>query len=331
MDSFSAMDPPPLDRQPFTSWQRFKLALRVQPSPDLRSNNLPPHARVIALNPNAVDTLAAFDALTLDTGGSSSSSSLLTLRTSASDGDFFRKLSSRTSVSLDDGPYSPTTTRSTLRHDLILPDPAFVPSKTLSPSTAALPSPSPSAPVLTAQTPPAARAVALFAKYGIKLDNPNACATPSPRPSTIQRVQRVIRLRVQHHCHQCRGPMTQDNVCARCAHQRCRKCLRSSRFGFRDRTTAAQQPEDEANEKACQTELKRRRSPSVEAPDSGGKGSACNRQGPGGSSSMLDRLWKRPRQRLRFSCEDCGRTFEDKSAACADCGHRRCERCPSDL
>lgn len=323
------MEPPTLDRQPFASWQRFKLALRAHPSSDFRHHSLvPAHARVTAISPDAADSLAAFDTLTL---GTSSSSSIHTLRTSASDGDFFRKLSSRTSTSLDDSLYSPASIRSSLRHDLILPDPAFVPPKPPSLPIAVLPHSSCPTPVPTAPTPTATRAVALFAKYGIKLDNPNACPSQPIRPSTIQRVQRVIRLRVQHHCHQCRGPMIQDNVCARCSHQRCRKCLRSSRFGFRDRTTTAHQLDGDPDEGQCPTELKRRRSPSVEAPDLGARASACNRPAQGGSSSMLDRLWKRPRQRLRFNCEDCGRTFEDKSAVCADCGHRRCERCPPDV
>lgn len=315
----------PLDRQRFNSWQRFKLAFS-HPHPSSTPS------RINHYDPDALDLhnyITAFDTLSIGT-----SPSVKTLRTSASDGDFFRKLSSRTSTD-DPRPTSPRFPSagylSPLRHDLILPeDPC-----TTSPATLPQqqPLPDPSQPTTTKPTGAEQRAVALFSKYGLKVDPSNCC--PTTRPSTIERVQRVIRLRVQHHCHECRGSIAvADDQCTRCAHRRCKRCSRSPRFGFRSAT----RQRGDGNVRPASTELKRRRSPSAEPVERIARASPPGTLRPvavaapaAGGASMLERMWKRPRQRLVYSCEACGRHFDDKSSVCAGCGHRRCEQCPREV
>ncbi|KAK5010110.1 hypothetical protein LTR28_011750 [Elasticomyces elasticus] len=42
------------------------------------------------------------------------------------------------------------------------------------------------------------------------------------------------------------------------------------------------------------------------------------------------RVYRRPKQRLRWSCEQCRSPFVDSTWVCASCGHERCEQCLRD-
>ncbi|KAK4934371.1 hypothetical protein LTR28_010692, partial [Elasticomyces elasticus] len=42
------------------------------------------------------------------------------------------------------------------------------------------------------------------------------------------------------------------------------------------------------------------------------------------------RMYRRPKQRVRWSCERCRSPFVDSTRVCATCGHERCEQCLRD-
>lgn len=44
---------------------------------------------------------------------------------------------------------------------------------------------------------------------------------------------------------------------------------------------------------------------------------------------LVERVYRKPRQRVRFTCEHCNVEFTDRHC-CANCGHERCDRCARD-
>jgi hypothetical protein len=107
-------------------------------------------------------------------------------------------------------------------------------------------------------------------------------------PQPVIHVQQTRRL-----CHQCQQkfPTSTTQVCVSCGHLRCSKCPR---------------------------ELNSRIWPGGK--DDGEEGILEPARRP-------DRVYRRPRQRLRWICDQCSTVFKEGSKVCAECLHKRCEVC----
>ncbi|KAJ9644612.1 hypothetical protein H2199_003575 [Coniosporium tulheliwenetii] len=67
------------------------------------------------------------------------------------------------------------------------------------------------------------RARALFAKYGLTLEDHEWITTGSSAVNS-ERVEKPIRMRVRRQCHRCQANFGHDKVCVKCEHKRCKKC-----------------------------------------------------------------------------------------------------------
>lgn len=112
-------------------------------------------------------------------------------------------------------------------------------------------------------------------------------------------VYHPVKQRVRRTCHKCETmfiPPT-ATTCEHCRHIRCTKCPRepakSSKWpnGY---------PGDV--EPDSETEVER-------------------------ELDMARRIWRKPRTRVRWECEECHSLFLDGSPQCPGCGHARCDKC----
>ncbi|EOA87116.1 hypothetical protein ACJQWK_09055 [Exserohilum turcicum] len=174
--------------------------------------------------------------------------------------------------------------------------------------------PSPPLPVPThVDTPPAPvpkamdrnamqqeRARALFAKYGLTLESHEWIAAPAA-PSTVERVEKPIRMRVHRSCHRCGTLYGSDRTCVQCEHRRCKKCPRYPK---------KKTPEEKQADKDPNEPPKRKRMLTIRT-----------RTG--------DELVYQPaRQRIRRTCHKCSTLFVPATATvCQNCQHLRCTRC----
>ncbi|KAF2659141.1 hypothetical protein K491DRAFT_689507, partial [Lophiostoma macrostomum CBS 122681] len=113
------------------------------------------------------------------------------------------------------------------------------------------------------------------------------------------RVYQPARQRVRRTCHKCQAlfiPPT-ATTCEQCQHTRCTKCPREpaklAKFpnGY---------PGDAAPDSDTEVE------PDLE---------------------QVRRIWRKPRTRVRWECEECHSLFIEGSPLCPGCGHERCEKC----
>ncbi|KAK8161894.1 hypothetical protein IWX90DRAFT_283682 [Phyllosticta citrichinensis] len=112
--------------------------------------------------------------------------------------------------------------------------------------------------------------------------------------------RRPPKQRVRRTCHKCDSlfmPPTAAS-CPSCSHVRCTKC-----------------PRDPAKKKKW--------------PDGyPGDAPASESETDVDAVKRPDRTWRKPRQRVRWTCENCQTLFMEKSKSCANCGHDRCLNCP---
>jgi len=133
-------------------------------------------------------------------------------------------------------------------------------------------------------------------------------ATPAPKaapkPSKVvlsipsrtggqDRVRRPIRMRVRRFCHRCSALYDGDaTVCEQCSHIRCKKC-----------------PRDPPKLKKW--------------PDGY----------PGDAEPVVEpqeRVWRKPRRRIRWTCHTCDQVFSLGGKVCTGCSHERCKDCIRD-
>ncbi|KAF1992662.1 hypothetical protein P154DRAFT_214472 [Amniculicola lignicola CBS 123094] len=105
--------------------------------------------------------------------------------------------------------------------------------------------------------------------------------------------------RVRRTCHKCQElfiPPT-ATVCKRCQHNRCTKCPRepAKLTKWPNGYPGDVDPDSE-------TEVER-------------------------ELDEMRRIWRKPRTRVRWECEECHSLFLDGSPQCPGCGHERCEKC----
>ncbi|KAF2871716.1 hypothetical protein BDV95DRAFT_47404 [Massariosphaeria phaeospora] len=107
------------------------------------------------------------------------------------------------------------------------------------------------------------------------------------------------RQRVRRTCHKCEAlfvPAT-ATVCEGCRHIRCTKCPR---------------------EPAKLNKWPNGYPGDVDADSDAGADAELEK---------AKRIWKRPRTRVRWECEECHSLFMEGSPQCPGCGHERCEKC----
>lgn len=105
--------------------------------------------------------------------------------------------------------------------------------------------------------------------------------------------------RVRRNCHKCQAlfvPPT-ATICESCRHIRCTKCPREpAKLNKWPNGYPGDVEYDSDTE--LERELERSR-----------------------------RIWRKPRTRVRWECEQCNTTFLDGSPQCPGCGHEKCEKC----
>jgi hypothetical protein len=112
-----------------------------------------------------------------------------------------------------------------------------------------------------------------------------------------ERVYSPVRQRVRRTCHKCNAffvPPTATN-CSQCDHVRCTRCPREP-------AKLSKWPHGYPGdiEPDSETEVER---------------------------EYARRIWRKPRQRVRWECEECHANFIEGSPLCPGCGHERCEKC----
>ncbi|KAB2579513.1 hypothetical protein BFW01_g6159 [Lasiodiplodia theobromae] len=114
--------------------------------------------------------------------------------------------------------------------------------------------------------------------------------------------RRPPKQRVRRHCHKCQTlfiPAT-ATVCTNCQHTRCTKCPR-------DPAKKKKWPDGYPGDvPGSDTETDAEVLPAHQRPE---------------------RVWRKPRMRIRWSCEHCNALFMEKTKTCAGCGHERCPSC----
>lgn len=120
----------------------------------------------------------------------------------------------------------------------------------------------------------------------------NSFDTPRSAP-TVRKVHRT--------CHRCSTPFIfSERICQECDHLQCTKCPRRP-------ISSAHDPVAAKNERNSYTQ------PHTHTHAS--------------EKRMRERTYKKPRQRIRFTCDRCGGLFREKNRRCDNCGHQRCDDC----
>lgn len=113
-------------------------------------------------------------------------------------------------------------------------------------------------------------------------------------------VYQPVKQRIKRTCHKCNTPFIPPTAanCEKCQHLRCSKCPRepAKLKKWPEGYPGDADPEDDTE---------------VEAP------------GP----HRPKRTWRKPRQRIRWECEQCQTLFKEGTPKCTNCGHERCDTC----
>ncbi|KAK5000344.1 hypothetical protein LTR66_000762 [Elasticomyces elasticus] len=121
-------------------------------------------------------------------------------------------------------------------------------------------------------------------------------------PSGSELVHRKTTQRIRRTCHKCNSSIIPPSspACAQCQHRRCTLCPRDP--------------------------------PKLHKWPNGypGDGSPSEDERTPEQAVEVRRVYRRPKQRLRWSCEQCRSPFVDSTWVCASCGHERCEQCLRD-
>jgi len=137
-----------------------------------------------------------------------------------------------------------------------------------------------------------------------KAVTPTPAPKAAPGPSRVvlsipsrtggqDRIRRPIKMRVRRSCHRCSALFVGDvTVCEKCSHVRCKKC-----------------PRDPPKLKKWPDGYPGDAEPTVEP---------------------QQRVWRKPRRRIRWTCDSCNQVFALGGNVCAQCGHERCKDCVRD-
>jgi len=163
------------------------------------------------------------------------------------------------------------------------------------------------------------KARALFAKYGLTLDQGDWKYPTDPQ---LPRVTKPIRMRVRRTCHRCETTFGAEKVCINCSHTRCTKCPRF--------------PPARNND---EPHLRKPKIPEITATQPRALPMTPHLKYTGNPAHPLtmpsrtggqDLVRKTVRQRVRRSCHLCTTQFGSDSKECQSCSHVRCKKCPRD-
>lgn len=136
------------------------------------------------------------------------------------------------------------------------------------------------------------------------------------------RVEKPIRMRVHRTCHKCNATFGSAKECPSCQHHRCTKCTR-----YPPKRT---EEEKKASRERRAAILKAQKENAPIVPDyryDGKETFVLKRPSRTGGQDLVH---KKPRQRIRRTCHECGTLFVTGSKKCEKCEHARCTDCPRD-
>ncbi|KAF2429024.1 hypothetical protein EJ08DRAFT_591477, partial [Tothia fuscella] len=118
--------------------------------------------------------------------------------------------------------------------------------------------------------------------------------TPGPTSRSSSAGPLPVVQRTRRTCHQCTTefPVGTAQICTKCGHLRCSKCPR----GLESMWSCGRE-ENEGND------------------------------GDTEPSRKTERIYRKPRQRIRWVCDQCSTTYLEGSQICRDCLHKRCDFC----
>jgi hypothetical protein len=134
------------------------------------------------------------------------------------------------------------------------------------------------------------------------------------------RVEKQIKMRVHYYCHICNTSFGLSKECSKCKHQRCKQCTRVPR-----KRTEAEKEESRKKRAAIKKELAERQ-PIIPDWDPTPKKIVLKRPAKTGGQDLY---YRKPRQRIRRTCCECGKLFAG-TKTCEGCQHVRCTDCPRD-
>jgi rRNA maturation endonuclease Nob1 len=147
-----------------------------------------------------------------------------------------------------------------------------------------------------------------------------------PRPG-VMRVEKKIKVRVRHSCHQCATLYTKGRICSNCGHNRCLVCPREPARRLHDRSQSTR-VDTRSQLASMESQAGQQQQPSSSTP---------NQQGPPPTyAPIVQRSTSeapgRPFQRVQSSCHRCESSFVPGTAHhCPNCGHQKCDLCPRQL
>lgn len=196
----------------------------------------------------------------------------------------------------------------------------------------------------------------LSIQEGIEHKPSNSQVSP---PTTMRRVLRPIRLRTHWTCHECEHVFGAERECRQCGHGRCGQCVRrppkrvdemeGEQNGANLATTVVGVISTGEGQDSIPTDADEYDTNEVDVyefalwarPHSGvqtfvrpiprhPKGTANYGQHLSSNEAPMvkavQRVYRKPRQRVRYTCENC-RTVFSNQARCQECGHERCGDC----
>ncbi|QSS53641.1 hypothetical protein I7I53_00956 [Histoplasma capsulatum var. duboisii H88] len=212
------------------------------------------------------------------------------------------------------------------------------------------------------------KARVLFAKYGLTLEPGEWMSKPADR--NVQRVEKPVRMRIRRNCHRCLTTFGADKVCAGCQHLRCKKCFRyppakpKEECHEKDKSKATGSskkpvltiPSRTGGQDLVRKPIRQRvrrtchRCQALFVGDATVCGECehirckkCPRDPPklkkypDGYPGDVDppfepqeRVWRKPRRRVRWTCHSCSKLFQSGDRICSSCQHERCADCIRD-
>lgn len=130
-------------------------------------------------------------------------------------------------------------------------------------------------------------------------------------------------MRIHRTCHKCNTTYGANKICANCKHPRCTKCPRYPLKKEKGRTVLAglgpvpvmeERGVRGAEREGKETEKKEKLVMTMPSKTKGGQ----------------PLVRKKPMQRVRRNCHECGCLYAAGSKICARCEHMRCADCPRD-
>jgi hypothetical protein len=163
-----------------------------------------------------------------------------------------------------------------------------------------------------------ARAKQLGERFGLQVNPGEWWSTEG----TALRTEKPIRMRVRRICHLCNTTFGVAKECPNCDHTRCKQCVR-----YPPKRTEEEKQASRERRAAKAKELAA--NPSIEVDwlindkldFKLTKPAKCGTQ---------DLVYKKPRQRVRRNCHECGTQFTTGNKVCNSCQHVRCTDCPRD-